>query len=84
MRTRSFTAVVILAMLPFPALAGVTYAYDNLGRLSTAAYDNGKQITYNYDPAGNRTQIATANAAPHALPAKRTTRAKKPRGKRRH
>ena len=32
-----------------------TYAYDNLGRLKTVTYANGTIISYNYDPAGNRT-----------------------------
>jgi YD repeat-containing protein len=59
------------------AQAGVTYTYDTLGRLSTAAYDNGKTITYNYDNAGNRIQVATA-ATPHmGAVVKPTAKAKK-------
>jgi YD repeat-containing protein len=77
-------AMGILLLTPLGAFGGVTYSYDTLGRLSTAVYDNGKQITYNYDPAGNRTQVATANAGPHAVPSKRVARAKTPRKKHPH
>lgn len=45
-----------------PLLADNTvyYSYDTLGRLSTVCYaSNGEKITYNYDPAGNRTQAVT-------------------------
>jgi YD repeat-containing protein len=42
-----------------PALAATTYTYDDLGRVATVTYDNGLMITYSYDPAGNRTQVAT-------------------------
>jgi len=48
------------------AYAGVTYTYDDLGRLTKAAYDNGKEIDYNYDPAGNRTSVMTQATTPHA------------------
>ena len=49
------------ALLAAPALAGsVSYAYDTLGRLTTASYSNGVVITYSYDAAGNRSsQITT-------------------------
>jgi len=59
------------------AHAGVTYTYDTLGRLSTAAYDNNKTITYTYDPAGNRTQVATANTPHMGAAVKPTAKAKK-------
>lgn len=61
------------------AHAGVTYTYDDLGRLTTAAYDNSKTITYTYDPAGNRTQVATANTPHMAAVVKPSARAKKKR-----
>jgi RHS Repeat len=61
------------------AHAGVTYTYDDLGRLNTAAYDNSKTITYTYDPSGNRTQVATANTPHMAIVAKSTAKAKKKR-----
>ena len=41
----------------FPVAAATTYTYDSLGRLSTVTYDNGKEIVYTYDAAGNRTQV---------------------------
>jgi predicted site-specific integrase-resolvase len=43
--------------------AATTYKYDNLGRLACVAYDNGKVIVYNYDPAGNRTQVVVQGTA---------------------
>jgi len=42
-----------------PASAATTYVYDTLGRLASATYDNGKQIIYSYDAAGNRTTVVT-------------------------
>src|ERR1700712_1658490 len=43
-----------------PALAATTYVYDDLGRVTQVTYDNGRQVTYNYDAAGNRTAVVTA------------------------
>lgn len=37
--------------------AATTYTYDDLERLHTVCYDNGKEIVYTYDPAGNRSQV---------------------------
>ncbi|MFQ5535572.1 MAG: Ig-like domain-containing protein [Sphingomonadales bacterium] len=50
--------VVLLFCLPVQA-GTVTYVYDDLGRLTKATYDDGSVIDYSYDPAGNRTQVAT-------------------------
>ena len=36
---------------------GFTYTYDALGRLQSVTYQNGTQVVYTYDPAGNRTQV---------------------------
>jgi YD repeat-containing protein len=48
-----------------PALANVAYTYDGLGRLASAAYDNGVTVYYTYDPNGNRLiQSVTTSAAP--------------------
>jgi YD repeat-containing protein len=33
------------------------FTYDALGRLQSVQYQNGAQVTYVYDPAGNRTQV---------------------------
>jgi hypothetical protein len=43
------------------ASASTVYTYDDLGRLWKVCIDNTTQIVYNYDPAGNRTQVVTAN-----------------------
>jgi hypothetical protein len=51
-----------LAALASPTLSGasqgadsVTYGYDQVGRVTSAAYDNGLCIIYVYDANGNRT-----------------------------
>ncbi len=33
-----------------------SYDYDDLGRLIEVIYDSGRKVTYDYDPAGNRTE----------------------------
>lgn len=67
---RLFPATLTLGLamastLPVMATPGVVYGYDTLGRLRTATYDNGKQIVYTYDPAGNRSSVV-AQVTPHA------------------
>lgn len=37
------------------ATGSVTYTYDALGRITTARYDTGVCIAYQYDANGNRT-----------------------------
>jgi YD repeat-containing protein len=75
-------AVLFASLVATSATAGVTYAYDTLGRLSTATYDNGKQIAYTYDPAGNRTLVVT-QATPHLAAVQHVTaKVKKPKRKR--
>lgn len=43
--------------VPSPQSGEVNYAYDVLGRLMQVCYDNGRQVTYVYDHAGNRTEV---------------------------
>ena len=38
-------------------LAAITHTYDNLNRLTSVDYGNGTSITYQYDAAGNLTQL---------------------------
>ena len=60
MRTKWLISVVALAMLPgLTSSASTSYVYDNLGRIWTVTYDNGLQVTYSYDAAGNRTSVVT-------------------------
>jgi len=55
---KSAIAAILLAVLwATPSLAATTYSYDALGRISTATYDNGIEIIYSYDAAGNRTSV---------------------------
>ena len=56
-RRRSAIAPLSLATaltLSATALAATQYQYDALGRLVRVRYDNGKEIAYTYDAAGNR------------------------------
>lgn len=59
------SAALSSCLIPLTADADtVVYAYDALGRVVTATYGNGTVITYNYDPAGNRTQVVQGDPAP--------------------
>ena len=42
--------------------AATIYTYDDLGRVATVIYDNGKEIIYTYDPAGNRTEVVVQHS----------------------
>src|SRR5579862_35345 len=53
------TAALLIAASACNCYGATTYAYDSLGRLWVVTYDNGMQITYHYDSAGNRTQVVT-------------------------
>lgn len=71
------TLVLPVAFATMLALAAgayaqaVNYSYDQLGRIVTVTYPDGKQIVYTYDAAGNRTQhvvsASTVNRAPVAV-----------------
>jgi YD repeat-containing protein len=55
----------LLLFVATPAAAGetITYTYDALGRLvavnRTGTVNNGAAAAYTYDPANNRTNVAT-------------------------
>lgn len=70
LKTSAATALVLLAAASAHAQA-VNYGYDELGRIRTVTYADGKQIVYTYDAAGNRTQhvvsATTVNRAPVAV-----------------
>lgn len=74
---RGRTAIPALALVCVMLVCAVTqaatrYEYDALGRLVRVRYDNGKEIAYTYDAAGNRLQrvvrTAGANRPPLANP----------------
>jgi YD repeat-containing protein len=49
-----------------------TYTYDALGRLTSVAYPNATTVTYNYDPAGNRSTVQATDTSPPSAPGKPT------------
>jgi hypothetical protein len=58
-RARSFAIASLPLALAFllsdASASGVTYTYDQAGRVATALYDNGLCVNYTYDSTGNRT-----------------------------
>jgi YD repeat-containing protein len=50
------TIILVLITFFVPTALGTQYKYDNLHRLTRVIYNDGMQITYNYDEVGNRTQ----------------------------
>lgn len=59
----TLTSGFLAILLSMPISAGsITYAYDVLGRLTTATYSTGVVITYSYDASGNRTSVVTTGA----------------------
>jgi YD repeat-containing protein len=52
-----------------PALAAPTlYTYDELGRLKSVTKTTGLRVTYNYDPAGNRSSVTIVDVQPPSAP----------------
>src|SRR5215469_1797529 len=49
--------IVCGSLIAVSSLAATQYTYDQLGRIQSATYDNGIQVIYNYDAAGNRTSV---------------------------
>ena len=83
-RRQMFLSGALVAFATSPSQAATTYDYDTLGRLSSATYDNNKQIVYHYDQAGNRTQVVIQTPPPHGAPARTAKVAKKKGAKARH
>ncbi len=55
LRRLRISSLICLLLLPVVGLA-TTFEYDDLGRLTQVTYINGTVVTYEYDPAGNRTE----------------------------
>jgi hypothetical protein len=57
--------VAVSVLVPEGGNASAVFTYDQLGRLSTALYDNGTCVAYLYDAGGNRTsQSITLSGGP--------------------
>lgn len=55
-----------LWLVPTISQASVIYTYDQVGRVTTALYDNNVCVVYSYDANGNRTtQTITASGSPN-------------------
>jgi YD repeat-containing protein len=71
---RAFAFGGVLFLTPSNLAAGtVTYAYDPIGRLASAAYPDGTCVAYTYDLAGNRKAYnVSGSSAPIANPVSQT------------
>ncbi len=57
LRASALAAISLLPLLvASPASAAATYAYNEQGRVISITYDDGTQVIYTYDAAGNRTE----------------------------
>ena len=57
-------ALLVMMISAVPTEAGtISYTYDQLGRLSQAAYPSGAVIRYAYDANGNRTSYVVTGSA---------------------
>jgi len=61
---RRLFVVGFLAISSSAFAAAVTYTYDQVGRVTTALYDNNLCIAYSYDANGNRTARVNTVAGP--------------------
>jgi YD repeat-containing protein len=66
--TLAFVFILLGAVRTEAATASIHYTYDQLGRVTTAAYDNGICIAYTYDTNGNRTAQTFTTSGPPASP----------------
>jgi YD repeat-containing protein len=65
MRLGALIFFAFAALVPTGSIASAIYTYDQVGRLTTALYDNGVCVAYAYDANGNRTsQINTLGGTP--------------------
>ena len=65
MRWGALIFFAFAVLVPSGSIASAIYTYDQLGRLTTAFYDNGVCVAYAYDANGNRTsQINTLGGTP--------------------
>ena len=63
-------AIIVILLISYSneVRASVTYTYDQLGRVTTALYDNGLCIAYAYDANGNRTSQTNTMSSPPESP----------------
>jgi hypothetical protein len=65
LRILAGAAVLTFSVINVPANAvSVRYAYDSLGRITQAVFDNGTgttTISYSYDATGNRSSVTTTS-----------------------
>lgn len=54
-------------LLLSPVAGAITYSYDASNRLTSVVYDNGQQVTYTYDAAGNMLTLASTGSAADCL-----------------
>ena len=60
MPTATYTLDAVGNRLSMREFDGTTsYLYDNLDRLTQVTYPGGEQVTYAYDPMGNRTSLVS-------------------------
>jgi hypothetical protein len=63
LRTRLGSLLILLYCFAAPLQAdppaNVTFTYDDLARLRTGVYNDGRRVDYQYDAAGNRTTMAS-------------------------
>jgi hypothetical protein len=70
--SKTYAAVLLLVTLmgavqDHAAAAAASYTYDQLGRVTTALYDNLTCVVYGYDANGNRTsQTITVSSGPES------------------
>jgi large repetitive protein len=65
---RASLLATVMGLSIAPAFSATSYTYDALGRLIKVRYDNGKEIIYTYDAAGNRVQSAVTNVGANSAP----------------